>query len=209
MLDINLIFLFTISSFLLALAPGPDNIYILTLSITNRFKTAFITILGLCTGIIIHTLGATFGISIIFQTSELAFDIVKYLGALYLIYLAYQAFKHKDEKLDLDGKNSSIQLKRLYIKGFFMNLLNPKVALFFLALLPQFVNPNLGNISFQMIILGIIFIISTIITFSMIAYMGNRLSLKLRQNPAIVSKLNLLTAFVLLGLGLRLLFTGR
>ncbi len=209
MIDTTSLYLFTLTSILLALAPGPDNIYVLTQGVTKGFKAAFVTTLGLTSGIIIHTGAAAFGISVIFQTSQVAFDMVKYVGAIYLIYLAYQAYKHKDEPLNLDGQNSSGELKKLYFKGFIMNVLNPKVSIFFLAFLPQFVNPTLGSVSTQMIILGIIFMITTVIMFGAIGYAGNMLSTKLRQNPKIVTYMNTLTSFVLLGLGLKLAFTQR
>jgi len=209
MIDTTSLYLFTLTSILLALAPGPDNIYVLTQGVTKGFKAAFITTLGLTSGIIIHTSAAAFGISVIFQTSQVAFDVVKYIGAGYLIYIAYQAYKHKDEPLNLEGQKSSGELKKLYFKGFIMNVLNPKVSIFFLAFLPQFVNPELGSVSTQMIILGIIFMITTVIVFGAIGYAGNLLSTKLRQNPKIVIYMNTLTSFVLFGLGLKLAFTHR
>ena len=209
MIDINALYLFIIANILLALAPGPDNIFVLTQGITKGFKAAFITTLGFATGVIIHTSATAFGITIIFQTSEVAFDIVKYIGALYLIYLAYQAYKHRNNPLDLTGKNGSNELKKLYIKAFFMNVLNPKVSIFFLAFLPQFVNPANGSVTMQMITLGIVFMIVTIIIFGSIGYAGNILSIKLRQNPKIVTYMNTLTSFVLLGLGLKLALTQR
>lgn len=209
MIDINSLYLFIITSIVLALAPGPDNIYVLTQGVTKGFKAAFITTLGLTSGIIIHTSAAAFGISVIFQTSQIAFDIVKYIGAVYLIYLAYQAFKYRNAPLDLSANNTSNELKKLYIKGFIMNILNPKVSIFFLAFLPQFVNPSLGNVPVQMITLGLIFMVTTVIVFGSIGYAGNALSAKLRNNPRISTYLNTLTSFVLLGLGLKLALSQR
>ncbi len=209
MIDPTLLYLFIVTNILLALAPGPDNIFVLTQGITKGKKAAFITTLGFASGVTVHTCAAAFGITVIFQTSEVAFDIVKYIGALYLIYLAYQAYKHRNEPLDLSGTNGNKELKKLYIKAFFMNVLNPKVSIFFLAFLPQFVNPELGSVPLQMIILGIIFMIVTIIVFGSIGYMGNILSVKLRQNEKIVTYMNMLTSFVLLGLGLKLAFSQK
>jgi threonine/homoserine/homoserine lactone efflux protein len=209
MIDPASLYLFIVANILLALAPGPDNIYVLTQGVTRGKKAAFIATFGFTSGVVIHTSAATFGISVIFQTSQVAFDIVKYIGALYLIYLAYQAFKHRDEPLNLDASNNNGELKKLYFKAFFMNILNPKVSIFFLAFLPQFVDPALGDIQTQMIILGIVFMIITIIVFGSIGYMGNLLSVKLRQNKKVVIYMNTLTSFVLLGLGLKLAFSQR
>ena len=209
MIDANALYLFIVASTLLALAPGPDNIFVLTQGITKGFKAAFITTLGFTSGVVVHTSAAAFGITIIFQTSELAFDIVKYIGAIYLIYLAYQAYKHRNEPLDLSGKKETSELRKLYIKAFFMNVLNPKVSIFFLAFLPQFINPANGSVTMQMILLGIIFMIITVIVFGSIGYAGNILSIKLRENPKVVTYMNMLTSFVLLGLGLKLALTQR
>jgi len=204
MIDPTTLYLFIVSNVLLALAPGPDNIYVLTQGISKGKKVAFITTLGFSSGVVVHTLLATFGISVIFQTSQLAFDILKYLGALYLIYLAYQAFKNRDKPLDLSTDSSSKAFKKLYFKAFLMNILNPKVSIFFLAFLPQFVDPSLGSIELQMILFGAIFMMVTIVVFGAIGYMGNHLRTKLQANPKITSYMNSLTAFVLLGFGLKL-----
>ena len=209
MLELSNVYLFIIASFLLCLAPGPDNIYVLTQGMTKSKKAAIITTLGLTTGIIVHTAAAAFGISVIFQTSEIAFNVVKYVGAAYLLYIAYQAFKYRNAPLDLSVQNSSNELKKLYVKGFFMNVLNPKVSIFFLAFLPQFVSPANGNVPMQMITLGIIFMILTVIVFSSIGVAGNILSSKLLEKPSIVKYMNVLTSFVLGGLAVKLALSSR
>lgn len=209
MLELSNVYLFIAASFLLCLAPGPDNIYVLTQGMTKSKKAAIITTLGLCSGIVIHTIAAALGISVIFKTSEIAFDIVKFAGAAYLLYIAYQAFKHRNAPLDLTVQNSSNELKKLYIKGFFMNVLNPKVSIFFLAFLPQFVSPENGNVPIQMVSLGLIFMALTIIVFSSIGIAGNMLSAKLLEKPSIVKYMNILTSFVLGGLAIKLALSSR
>ena len=209
MIELTNLYMFIVASFILCLVPGPDNIYVLTQGVTKSKKAAIVTTLGLTTGLIVHTSAAAFGISVIFQTSQLAFDILKYAGALYLLYLGYQAFKYRDEPLDLRVQNSSSELKKLYIKGFVMNILNPKVSIFFLAFLPQFVTLENGNIPLQMIILGLIFMLMTIIVFSGIGISGNILSKKLLEKPNIVKYMNILTSFILVSLGLKLAFSSR
>jgi threonine/homoserine/homoserine lactone efflux protein len=209
MIELSNLYMFIAGSLILCLVPGPDNIYVLTQGMTKSKKAAMITTLGLSTGLIIHTSAAAFGISVIFQTSEVAFDILKYFGAAYLLYIAYQAFKYRNEPLDLSVQNSSGELKKLYVKGFIMNILNPKVSIFFLAFLPQFVSVENGNIPLQMIILGLIFIAMTIIVFSIIGATGNILSSKLLEKPSIVKYMNILTSFVLVSLGLKLALSSR
>ena len=209
MIETTQLLLFLGATFLLCLAPGPDNIYVLTQGLTKSKKAAIITTLGLCSGLIIHTSAAVLGISVIFQTSELAFSIVKYIGAAYLLYIAFQVFKHRNERLDLTVQNSTSELKKLFIKGFIMNVLNPKVSIFFLAFLPQFVNIQEGNVSIQMFILGLIFMIMTLFVFSVIGITANVLSLKLLEKPKIVKYMNISTSFILLSLGLKLALSQR
>lgn len=209
MIELTNLYMFIAASFLLCLAPGPDNIYVLTQGMTKSKKAAIVTTLGLTTGLIIHTSAAAFGISVIFQTSEIAFNIVKYVGAAYLLYIAYQAFKYRNEKLDLSVQNSSSELKKLYFKGFIMNILNPKVSIFFLAFLPQFVNTASGNVPMQMITLGGVFMVLTVVVFSSIGVAGNLLSSKLLEKPNIVKYMNVLTSFVLVSLGIKLALSQR
>lgn len=204
MIELSNLYMFIAASFILCLVPGPDNIYVLTQGVSKSKQAAIVTTLGLTTGLIIHTSAAAFGISLIFQKSELAFNTLKYFGALYLLYVAYQAFKYRNESLNLSVKKSSNELKKLYLRGFIMNVLNPKVSLFFLAFLPQFVSAEKGNIPLQMIVLGVIFMLMTIVVFSSIGVAGNILSTKLLKNPAIVKYMNLLTSFVLLSFSLKL-----
>lgn len=209
MIELTNLYMFIAASFLLCLAPGPDNIYVLTQGMTKSKKAAIVTTLGLTSGLIIHTSAAAFGISVIFQTSEIAFNIVKYVGAAYLLYIAYQAFKYRNEKLDLSVQNSSSELKKLYFKGFIMNILNPKVSIFFLAFLPQFVNTASGNVPMQMITLGGVFMVLTVVVFSSIGVAGNLLSSKLLEKPNIVKYMNVLTSFVLVSLGIKLALSQR
>lgn len=209
MIELSNLYIFIVASFVLCLVPGPDNIFVLTQGMTKSKKAAIVTTLGLTTGLIIHTSAAAFGISVIFQTSEVAFNIVKYLGTAYLLYIAYQAFKYRNKSLDLSVQNSSTELKKLYIKGFIMNILNPKVSIFFLAFLPQFVTPANGNIPLQMIILGLVFMMITIVVFSSVGVAGNMLSSKLLEKPSIVKFMNILTSFVLVSLGLKLALSSR
>ncbi len=209
MIELANLYLFIGTSFILCLAPGPDNIFVMTQGITKGKKAAFVTTLGLSSGVIIHTIAAALGISVIFKTSELAFNIVKYLGAFYLIYLALIAYRHRNSELKIGDKQSIKNLKSLYIKGFIMNILNPKVSIFFLAFLPQFVSLQNGNIPMQMVTLGIIFMILTIIVFTFVGVMANILGQKIISKPSMSKYLNILTSGVLFSLGLKLALSQR
>ena len=199
MIELDTLLLFMGASFLLALSPGPDIIYVITQGITKGAKPAIITSLGLTSGILIHTVAAALGISVIFETSQIAFNIVKFLGAFYLFYLGYMAFKHRADLIKIDEKSQSqTSLRGLYAKGFLMNVLNPKVSLFFLAFLPQFVSPQNGIVPLQMIQLGIAFIVVTIIVFSTCGILANKGSAKLMEISYIAIKINIISSLIFL-----------
>lgn len=182
-MELELVLSFLGASILLSFMPGPDNIFVLTESITKGHKYGIAISIGLVSGVMVHTLAAATGLSIILQQSESAFQIVKYLGAAYLFYLAYQAYKEKNIVVDIGDEKvyAEFNLWKLIRKGFFMNVLNPKVSLFFIAFLPQFVSETGYNITVQMIILGIIFMLQAIIIFTLISVLSGRLSIYLNS----------------------------
>ncbi len=206
MLDLEILSAFFITSILLALVPGPDNIFVLTQSMLQGKKAGFIVVLGLCTGLLFHTFMVVVGVSVLFQTSIIAFTFLKIIGALYLLYLAWQLFKSSNSKIETK-KSHLIEYKKLYFKGIFMNITNPKVSLFFLAFLPQFTNINLGNISFQMLVLGILFILSTILVFGLIAFFSEKLAKNFNKSNNFQNILNKFTSFIFVVLAIKLLIT--
>ena len=178
-MDLQTILSFIGAATLLALMPGPDNIYVLTESITKGKRNGIALALGLNSGVLIHTLAAATGLSLVLQQSAMAFQLVKYAGALYLFYLAMMTLKEKRILLTMNLIKHPITTSnfgKVYRKGFIMNVLNPKVSLFFIAFLPQFVNEGSMSITLQMIILGIIFMIVGFIIFSSIAILSGRLA---------------------------------
>jgi len=178
-METELILSFLGASILLTFMPGPDNIFVLTESLTKGSRNGIIISLGLCSGILIHTIAAATGISIIIRESALVFSVIKYLGAGYLFYLAFVAYKEKRYHIDLNPDNDNVDksFSKLFRKGFLMNVLNPKVALFFMAFLPQFISPNGFNVTYQLLILGFIFMIQAILIFSIISILSGRLSI--------------------------------
>ncbi len=195
------------AAILLTLMPGPDNIFVLTESLTKGQRNGIAISAGLCSGVLIHTIAAATGISIIIQKSAMAFSIVKYLGAAYLFYMAYQAYNEK--RTEVEVKSKAIEHKTSFLKlvrkGFLMNVLNPKVALFFMALLPQFVVKDGFAIAWQMIILGIIFMLQALIIFSLIALLSGKLSKYLNSARFWkITKYSKVSVLSLLGLGLAL-----
>ncbi len=138
-MEIGLILSFLGASVVLSLMPGPDNIFVLTESLTKGQRNGIAISFGLGLGVLIHTLAAATGLSIIVQKSAIAFSVIKYLGAIYLLYLAFRAFKEKKAELNFKSENNEKPKTLPYLvkKGFLMNVLNPKVSLFFIAFLPQ------------------------------------------------------------------------
>lgn len=177
-MELELILSFVGASILLTLMPGPDNIFVLTESLTKGQKNGIAISVGLVSGILIHTLAASTGLSIIIQKSAMAFNVIKYLGAAYLLYLAIMATKDKKPAIELNYNNhtQSDSTLKLIRKGFFMNVLNPKVSLFFIAFLPQFISPNGYAASTQMILLGLLFMLQAIVIFGLISILSGRLS---------------------------------
>lgn len=207
MLPIDTLIPFTLASTLLALAPGPDNIFVLMQSALLGRKNGLFVTLGLCTGLIFHTSAVAFGVAALFQVSATAFTILKAAGATYLLYLAWQAFKASAE--NLEGKSvKPLSAARLYGRGIIMNITNPKVSIFFLAFLPQFTSPNHGSIAFQVMVLGLVFILTTFLVFGTIALAAGSLGTLLNRSPRIQVWLNRTAGTVFAGLALKLATTS-
>jgi threonine/homoserine/homoserine lactone efflux protein len=199
--------LFLGTSILLILAPGPDIIFTITQGITNGKRAGVWTAVGLGLGNTVHTLAAAFGISVLLKTSQVAFLVFKILGACYLFYLAFKAIQHRHDifrTANQGGTNSGAL--HLFAKGFIMNVLNPKVALFFLAFLPQFVDNASGSAPLQIILYGIIFIVLVIIIFGLLGYFSGSVGQKLLKNKKFSSRMSVISALVFIGLGLKLAF---
>ena len=206
MLSLETIITFFSASLLLALVPGPDNIFVLTQSIFQGKKSGLMIVFGLCTGLIFHTMAVSLGVAVIFQTSVIAFTVLKIIGAVYLLYLAWQIFNASNEKIDTKN-NKLIDYKKLYFRGIIMNITNPKVSIFFLAFLPQFTNPTLGSVSFQMIFLGALFILATILVFCSIALLSGSLANVFNKSTNSQRILNKLASLVFVSLALKLAMT--
>ena len=208
MLPLDIAITFFTASVLLALVPGPDNIFVLTQSTLHGKVPGLIVMLGLCTGILGHTTAVALGVAIIFQTSAVAFSILKFVGAGYLLYLAWQAFRASSEKIG-NASNGNTSFRKLYFRGIIMNITNPKVSIFFLAFLPQFADPARGSISIQMLLLGGLFILSTILVFGSIALLGGTIGQILNRSNWVQAVLNKVAGIVFLGLALKLATTER
>jgi len=196
------------ASTLLALAPGPDNIFVLTQSMTKGAKPGVFVTLGLCSGLVFHTAAVALGVAAVFQTSIVAFNILKFIGAGYLLYLAYMSFTtNSQSKIKADKENLS--LARLYKRGIIMNITNPKVSIFFLAFLPQFTNPTTGSVTLQIFALGAIFMLCALVVFSSIALVAGKLGNWFNRSKNAENILNKIAGTVFAGLALKLATSER
>ncbi|MBA2861862.1 LysE family translocator [Methanococcus maripaludis] len=202
MIETTQLFYFLIASAALTILPGPDILFVTVQSISRGKWAGISTALGLCTGLIVHTTAAAIGISAIIYNSAVAFTIVKYLGALYLLYLAVTVLCDKSALVS----ESVVKLDKmaLYKKGIFMNLLNPKISLFFLAFLPQFVNLNSGSVSIQMIILGLVFMLQAILIFSAVAVFSSFFGEKILKSQKFGKYINIAKAGIFGVIGIQL-----
>lgn len=199
---------FITASILLGLAPGPDNIFVLTQSALRGRCPGLVVMLGLCTGLIVHTMAVAFGVAIIFQTSAIAFIVLKSIGAGYLLYLAWKTFRAPVERIKGES-HLVINYRRLYLRGIIMNITNPKVSIFFLAFLPQFADPARGPISIQMLLLGGLFILATILVFGSIALLGGTIGQLINRSNNTQKILNKVAGIVFVGLALKLATSNR
>ena len=205
-MELGIILSFIGASVILSLMPGPDNIFVLTESLTKGQRNGIAISIGLSLGVLVHTIAAATGLSIIVQKSAIAFSIIKYFGAAYLFYLAYQAIKENKPFINLSSSTINKQKERLLPlirKGFLMNVLNPKVSLFFIAFLPQFITVNGINITVQMLFLGFIFMVQALLVFGTISILSSKLT-KYVNSPKfwIITKWSKVSVLSVLGLTL-------
>ncbi|TXK74190.1 LysE family translocator [Mesonia sp. HuA40] len=188
--------------FLLALSPGPDNIFVLTQSLVYGRKYGIATVLGLMTGCLVHTSLVAFGLAGLLKKYPEALFMVKVFGAAYLLYLAYKIYQHsapiKLKKEEVTFKSTTA----LFKQGFIMNILNPKVALFFLALLPQFLFNEKWSFIVQIYTLGLLFIVVSFFVFSSFALLAAAISKRFNENNKSFKYLNYLQIVVFVGIAL-------
>jgi threonine/homoserine/homoserine lactone efflux protein len=206
MFSTTTLLLFLSTSILLILAPGPDVLFAIAQGINNGKKAGLLTALGLAFGNIIHITAATLGVAVILQTSPIAFNTIKLLGVIYLFYLAYKAIKHRNDRLSFQETKKISNLK-MFTRGFIMNVLNPKVAIFFLAYFPQFITKGEYSETLQMLILGTIFITLVILIFGAMGYFAGHIGNWLQKSPNLSKYMNIITAIIFIGLGITIGFT--
>tara|TARA_B110000238_G_scaffold8143_1_gene8221 strand:- start:50 stop:664 length:615 start_codon:yes stop_codon:yes gene_type:complete len=175
---------FSIATLFLALTPGPDNLYVISQSLTNGTKSGIATTIGLISGCIVHTTLLAFGVSAIIAASETIFYGLKIIGACYLLFLAYKVYR-SNPHVDLKNKVLKKTYLQLFKQGVIMNLVNPKILIFFLAFFPGFLWDEFQNTIYQFYVLGIVFMTISFLVFSSLAILAGYISTALNENKNI------------------------
>ena len=193
-------------SWALIIAPGPDMIYVITRGIAHGRRAGVLSAVGVVCGILVHTTAAAFGLTLILQTSAVAFLLVKYIGAAYLVYLGAKAWQDKST-LDLQIPAPLVRSRALFWQGVLSNVLNPKIAIFFLAFLPQFVDKGSSQVTWQMVFLGLTFACFGLCFLLVVGYSSGTIGRWLTHRPHCSRSLQRFAGGLLIALGIRLAFT--
>lgn len=194
--------LFLVASALLTVAPGPDILYVLTRGVAQGRAAGIAAALGFATGCIFHTALAALGVAALIRSSEVAFNLVRYAGAAYLAWIGIQALRNR-AAFSVQGAGSAKGLGLIYRQSVLGNMMNPKVTLFFLAFLPQFVDAKAGGVGAQMALLGAIFMVQTAAIFSAVAVFSGWIGAWIRRRPVIGERLNVFAGLTFIALGIR------
>jgi threonine/homoserine/homoserine lactone efflux protein len=208
MIGITNFALFVTASWALILLPGPDMLYVITRGIAQGPKAGLLSAMGITLGILVHTVFAALGLAVLLQTSAPAFFIMKTFGAIYLVYLGFKAFRD-NSGFTLHTQQITASFRTIFWQGALSNLLNPKIALFYLAFLPQFVNREGGNVPIQMALLGLLFALFGVAFLSVVGYFAGEIGRWLSSSPYVTGKLRWLAGSLFIGLGVRLAFVER
>lgn len=204
-MDYSILLAFSVATFALALSPGPDNIFVLIQSVSNGRKFGLATVAGLMTGCLVHTTLLAFGVSAVIKSSPIILVSIKVFGALYLLYLAWMVFKSDSDISFKDEVAKNRSLLDLFRKGFIMNVLNPKVTIFFLAFFPGFLFSEEINTIAQFYILGMLFILVSSVVFGGIAILAGTINGYLKRNSNMGFLLKWLQIIVFIAIAIYLL----
>lgn len=200
--------LFITVSWALIIAPGSDMLYVITRGMTHGRRAGMLSALGVICGILVHTTAAALGLTLIFQTSGMAFLVVKYLGAAYLIYLGIKSWQEKNV-FTLQTSSSTVSSQQLFWQGVLSNVLNPKIAIFFLAFLPQFVDKSSNQVTLQLVTLGLTFAFLGLLFLVVVGYSSGAIGSWITRRPHFSQFLGRLSGGILVALGVRLALTER
>jgi threonine/homoserine/homoserine lactone efflux protein len=208
-MNIEHFWVFAVAALMLNLTPGNDMLYVAARSASQGTKAGIVSSLGIMFGCMVHIIAAVIGLSAIIAGSAVAFNIVKYLGAAYLIYIGVRSILNKKKSLGLKKNIKALSYRTIFFQGFATNVLNPKVALFFLAFLPQFINIESGNTALQILFLGSWFDVGGTLVNIVVAVLFGRISIWLSQSPRFVQWQERITGAMLIGLGIKVALTKK
>jgi threonine/homoserine/homoserine lactone efflux protein len=200
--DFSALGAFFAAAFLLNIAPGPDMLYVIGRSIGQGRRAGTVSALGIFVGCLVHIFVAAAGLAALLRSSPLAYSIVRYAGAAYLVYLGVRVLLERSNTLEAPEVQSA-PLRQIFTQGVITNVLNPKVALFFLAFLPQFIQPQRGSVALQIIMLGLIFDIGGTLVNLAVAQAGGRLGDAIKQHSELARLQKWFAGTVFIGLGMR------
>jgi threonine/homoserine/homoserine lactone efflux protein len=206
--EVNSLLLFMLATLTLNITPGPDMLYIIARGTEQGRSAGIVSALGISAGCLVHTLLVASGLAVLLRTVPVAYDVIKYTGAAYLIYLGVRALTSR-RRMEADRQVAKRGLGPIFLQGMLTNLLNPKVALFFLAFLPQFINQSQGRIALQIIILGLLFNLLGTTVNIIVSVAASITGGHFRSRLGDSSVFRWATGGVLIGLGIRLAFLGR
>lgn len=204
----NIVLFFT-TAVVMICTPGPDIIYVSTRGIAQGRGVALLSTLGVCIGYIVHTALAVLGLSAILQASATAFEVVRYAGAAYLLYLGVRTLLSKESLIPTNNEARPIRRGNIIWQGMMTSILNPKGILFFMAFLPQFVDAQVGYVALQMLIYGLSFTTLCLLIYGMIGHFAGGLGDRLTRQPRIGDFMKWFSGSVLIGLGLRMAIPDR
>ena len=210
MMPANELLLFALAALIMVLTPGPNMIYLVSRSLCQGKKAAVISLFGVASGFLLHMLAAAAGLTAMFMAIPLAYEILKWLGAAYLLWLAWQAIRPGAGSSPFDPRDLPADSPaRLFVMGFFTNALNPKIAVFYLAVFPQFIRPEHGSVLAQSVQLGLVQIAISCCVNMVLILTAARLAAWFSRNPLWLGVQRWLMGLVLAGLAVRLALESR
>lgn len=205
MLTASQVLTFLLTALLLTATPGPDNLMVLSVGVSRGKRAGIAFGLGCALGCFSHTVLAVIGVSALVAASPVAFTLLKAMGGAYLVWLGIQALRHAGGARIGTSQTGPESLRRLFMKGLIANAINPKVVLFFLSFLPQFVVSSQGNVAWQLGFLGVLFTLQAVVLFSLLGFFSGNVGTWLNRKPSVGQSLDRLAGVVFIALGIRML----
>ena len=200
---------FAVTAMMLNLTPGNDMLYVIARSTSQGSKAGIISSLGIMAGCMVHIIAAMAGLSAILASSSIAFDVIKFIGAAYLIYLGIRSIISKKQSLEIKRDIKKLSYQRIFWQGFLTNVLNPKVALFFLAFLPQFIDVSKQNTAWQILFLGVWFDVGGTLVNIVVSLLFGKIGQWLSRSPGFVKWQQRITGTLLIALGIKVALSSR